>query len=788
MRKIYDQEQYHLVSMKICPGYRVLILVVLSLFWLLLLSGSAAGSVPEGSDDQDAAVVHPAVESYAREFSVSLSDAKRYLDRIWPVKEILGSIMELEESRVAGLGIDHGAGFMAWVWLTGDDPPGVEAARVADAHGDVQIRTGARYTYTQLRAAQAALDFDVIVESASDRVEAARVSDMVVYTDVDVRSNSVEVGIDSDLVSAHRTRRGAPDPLSDEDLTVITDHFADTIKDHVSVDVQVTVGPGAEPSADLIAGQPMRTCTAGFAAKENNGGPYGIITAGHCNNYQTMHGRALEYVRGWESPRADAQFHSIPQGSPDKLTNYYLYRPAGPQHPPIYSVTDDIFELTIRRMVSIAAASRGWELLIDNYVCHTGRITGVSCGNIKSVLYSFDGTNYDSIDYDYCLESDEGRAVNCLPVFFRVHGDDLKGCGGDSGGPWYDQAGAAYGITMAMTKKPKNIDYETWCKTRGKNAYFSSLVEVEKFLDVEVLTEAPSAPSPPGNVRSVVGPRAVSVVWDEPSEGATSYVVYRRVARPGEKYRVVEKTTATSHRVFYSELDPGSRYFYQVRAVNNLNMESEWGQGNYASIKVPGRVKVPGAPGNLRVLLVPRHVSVTWSAPVGGAEQYVVTRRMAKDGHDYERVITTSNTFYNDPVSGLNTNVEYYYRVYAVNASGVWGPRSNTSSEIIIRSKTQDPVPGAPGNLTVSLVPRYVRVAWSAPVGGAEKYVVTRRMAKAGHDYERVITTSNTYYYDPVSGLTTNVEYYYRVYAVNASGVWGPRSNTSSEIIIRTKT
>ncbi len=247
MRKTYDQEQFELVRMKKFSGCRVLMLVVLSLFWLLLLSGSAAGSVPEASDDREAALVDPAVQSYAREFSVSLSDAKRYLDRIWPVKEILASIMDLEESRVAGLGIDHGAGFMAWVWLTGDDPPGVEAARVADAHGDVQIRTGARYTFTQLRAAQAALDFDAIVESASDRVEAARFSEMVIYTDVDVRSNSVEVGIDSDLVSAHRTRRGAPDPLSDEDPTVMTDRFADTIKDHLSVDVQVKPS-GVAPS------------------------------------------------------------------------------------------------------------------------------------------------------------------------------------------------------------------------------------------------------------------------------------------------------------------------------------------------------------------------------------------------------------------------------------------------------------------------------------------------------------------------------------------------------------
>ncbi len=93
-------------------------------------------------------------ESYARDYSVSIGEAGRRLNQIGLLQKVMGSIRALEGPRVAGWGIDHGEDFGAWVWLTGDDQPSVEASRVAAAYDDVEIRTGAVHTYVELRAAQ----------------------------------------------------------------------------------------------------------------------------------------------------------------------------------------------------------------------------------------------------------------------------------------------------------------------------------------------------------------------------------------------------------------------------------------------------------------------------------------------------------------------------------------------------------------------------------------------------------------------------------------------------------
>ena len=112
---------------------------------LLSVQPGAAGAA--AAPDPGSPPVDLAVTSYASDYSVSLTEAQRRLDRIQPLQEILASIRDLESARLAGWGIDHTASFGGWVWLTGDAAPGAAAAAVANAHADVRIRTGADYSF-----------------------------------------------------------------------------------------------------------------------------------------------------------------------------------------------------------------------------------------------------------------------------------------------------------------------------------------------------------------------------------------------------------------------------------------------------------------------------------------------------------------------------------------------------------------------------------------------------------------------------------------------------------------
>lgn len=69
--------------------------------------------------------------------------------------------------------------------------------------------------------------------------------------------------------------------------------------------------------------------------------------------------------------------------------------------------------------------------------------------------------------------------LTCNAVFVRVHGDSLRSCEGDSGGPWY-RGSVAYGIHRGSNSGND-------CSLTGVYASFSSVGEVEQFLGVDIL-------------------------------------------------------------------------------------------------------------------------------------------------------------------------------------------------------------------------------------------------------------------------------------------------------------
>ncbi len=383
---------------------------------------------------------------------------------------MLASIRDIEGARVAGWGVAHTGTFGGWVWLTGNEAPSVEAARVADAHSDVEIRLGAVHSYSELLAAQDGLFDDIGPTGHVGSEGLADVEQIVTYTGINMSANAIRIGIDPGLVTAK-----APGGLDDTGPVAVTDEAFQTKASEVTkllqgaIDINYVIEDGRNYGSDATfgGGQPIGDCTAGFAARENGGGAYGIITAGHCGvdgpdetATMQMHGVTLPFVTGWASDRADAQFHRIPTGSSHNLRDDFVCL-AG-QSTTWCDVTTDI-----ARSQMIPR-----DRTINDYVCHTGRSSGISCGSIRDI-------NHQPRHSRACWSS-SNVVVECRPEFVLVRGASLKGCHGDSGGPWY-RGTVAYGIHKSSTGGDN-------CKATNVQAIFSAIREVESFLRVQILT------------------------------------------------------------------------------------------------------------------------------------------------------------------------------------------------------------------------------------------------------------------------------------------------------------
>lgn len=439
-----------------------------------LLPASALAETP--ADNEPA--IHPVVASYASDYSVTLVEAQRRLERIPALQNIVAVLHDLEANRLAGWDIDHHGPMTAWVWLTGSEPPSSAAAEVADAHSDVKIRTGAKVTFAALAAAQDKFGIgdDVGPVGTTGAADSAQIdlSDLITHTAVDLRANALEIGID--ISSAQLPPAGALDalerrgPLGPVGSTGDAPSSADTLATitallapHISVPYNVTEADAIEDQVAFEGGRRMThgsaVCTSGFTAYHSGDNRYGLITAGHCNKstWKTQ-GVTLAFKSRAYNASNDAAFYVIPEGQGHSATHKIRCSDNSgvAQSCPIHSV------------------GPGRLFMMGHYVCHMGTNSGVSCGTVNNVRFKPNPSN-----------GCDGNGGACRPVFIRASGPDMRACRGDSGGPVYSY-NAAYGIHKSG---PRNNP----CNRSNSYIVFSGIRRVQNVLDVAVITSWPSS-------------------------------------------------------------------------------------------------------------------------------------------------------------------------------------------------------------------------------------------------------------------------------------------------------
>ena len=316
-------------------------------------------------------------------------------------------------------------------------------------------------------------------------------------------------------------------------------------------------------------------------------------------------------------------------------------------------------------------------------------------------------------------------------------------------------------------------------QVRGRNSVGGGAASVERGGTPEA-----KAPGAPTSLEATEGDEQVTLSWTAPADdGGEPITGYEYRYRGGSITDYPADWTATGSTgttATVHDLDNGTTYYFQVRAVNDLGCSATetagCGQASLEASATPfGR---PATTVSLTTAAFgDRRVTLTWSTnptPPAPADELSGFQYRQKSSGGYGNWIDARNSSASTTVhvvAGLDNGTTYTFQVRAVNSSG-GGLASNELSAV------PSTTPGAPTNLTATAGDKEVTLTWSPPDDGGMRisgYLCQRRSGADvyGSCTARSISasaTSLTLTDDDVPAIANDRTYTFQVRAVNGNG------------------
>ncbi len=255
-----------------------------------------------------------------------------------------------------------------------------------------------------------------------------------------------------------------------------------------------------------------------------------------------------------------------------------------------------------------------------------------------------------------------------------------------------------------------------------------------------------SEPQAPWNFWGLIEDNATNLSWYAPKNDGGSPITEYQIYRNGTLIANV-----SANQTWYQDtgLINGVTYTYYVVAVNAIGAS----EPSLTLNDTP--MRVPNAPGDVRIWVGNEIIRLTWSEPYDGGSS-ITGYNIYRNGTFLVRVSSTQ-LWYND--TSVVNGVSYSYFITAVNSMG------ESPSSSVVRG-TPRTVPDAPYNLTYYVGDRYVYLTWNAPYNGGAN-ITAYYIYRNGTFYAEVDGTQ-TWFYD--DGLINGVTYSYYITAVNVAG------------------
>ncbi len=258
----------------------------------------------------------------------------------------------------------------------------------------------------------------------------------------------------------------------------------------------------------------------------------------------------------------------------------------------------------------------------------------------------------------------------------------------------------------------------------------------------EAFATPQAAPGSFGAVTLVPGDKTVTLSWGT-STGATRYTIRRATSESGP-FELIKELAEGPYTD--TALTNGTLYFYKVSAINSNGTAVEAATVNTTPFGLPGSFTVTPTAGDGKVIL-------DWTSSTG-ASSYTVQFGTTTGSYPFTFSTTATNPI---DVTDLTNGDTYYFRVIAVNSSG-----STNAAEV---SSTPIAVPGA-FTVTPTAGDSKVTLSWGASTG-AVTFTVEYGITSGSY---LPFSSSATSPID-VTSLTNGTPYFFRVTAVNTSGI-----------------
>ncbi|AET70644.1 cell wall-binding protein [Desulfosporosinus orientis DSM 765] len=301
-------------------------------------------------------------------------------------------------------------------------------------------------------------------------------------------------------------------------------------------------------------------------------------------------------------------------------------------------------------------------------------------------------------------------------------------------------------------------DTKYYYKVKAVNSYDSSdysSIKYAKTKDADDTEEA--LPAPEGLSAEAESSDEIYLDWDSVDDAA-SYYVYRATSSSGSYDKIA---TTTSSKYTDTDLEPDTKYYYKVKAVNGSD-KSAYSEIVHATTEESDDNDNLSAPEDLSATAKSSgEIYLDWDS-VDDATSYYIYSSTSYSG-SYNKIATTTSSSYTD--TNLDEDTTYYYKVRAVNSTDTSG-YSEIEYATTAESDDSDTL-SAPTDLTASAESSSeIYLDWDS-VSNANSYYVYRSTSSSG-TYSKIATVTASSYMD--TNLSANTTYYYKVLAVNNSG------------------